>query len=74
MTKLLTAAEVAERLNLRLGRVYELGRLGILPCVKLRRQVRFPEDQLERFISQRGSPDGHPVSNCNLLRFPPGAQ
>lgn len=55
MSKLLTAAEVAERLNLRKGRVYELARMGILPKVCTGpRQLRFAEDQINAWIANGG--------------------
>ena len=66
MSKLLTAAEVAERLNLRKGRVYELAKLGTLPCVRIRRQVRFDENQLNAWIAN----GGHPLPDPDVLNAP----
>ena len=39
--RLLTAKEVAQMLSVRPARVHELAREGLLPCVRLGRQVRF---------------------------------
>ena len=51
--RLLTAAEVAERLGYTERYVWKLGREGVLPRVKLpgRKYVRFPERDVERFIA-----------------------
>jgi excisionase family DNA binding protein len=52
--KLLRAARVAEILDTSTARVYELIRLGILPAVKLGRQVRVAEDVLQAWIAAGG--------------------
>ena len=51
--RLLTAAEVAERLGFTERYVWKLGREGVLPRVKLpgRKYVRFAERDVEQFIS-----------------------
>ena len=50
--RLLTAAEVAERLGYTERYVWKLGREGVLPRVKLpgRKYVRFAEGDVERFV------------------------
>ena len=50
--RLLTAAEVAERLGYTERYVWRLGREGVLPRIKVpgRKYVRFDEDDVERFI------------------------
>ena len=51
--RLLTAAEVAERLGFTERYVWRLGREGVLPRIKLpgRKYVRFAEEDVERFIA-----------------------
>ncbi len=51
--RLLTAAEVAERLGFTERYVWRLGREGVLPRIKLpgRKYVRFAEQDIERFIA-----------------------
>ena len=51
--RLLTAAEVGERLGFTERYVWRLGREGVLPRIKLpgRKYVRFAEDDVERFIA-----------------------
>jgi excisionase family DNA binding protein len=54
---LLTAADVAQRLygdRARVGRVHELARTGIIPAVRIGRQVRFEARALEEFIASGG--------------------
>ncbi len=71
--RLLTAAEVAERLGYTERYVWKLGREGVLPRVKLpgRKYVRFAEEDVERLVQQgrqaspavrRGAVVGAPVS------------
>lgn len=58
--RLLTAPETAERLNVRLHRVYELVREGVLPgVVRLGRQIRVDPAALDEFIQSGGSPSEH---------------
>lgn len=52
--KLLRVDEVAEMLVLSQGRVYSLTREGILPSVRLGRQLRWDLRALERFIASGG--------------------
>jgi excisionase family DNA binding protein len=51
--RLLTAAEVAERLGYTERYVWKLGREGVLPRIKLpgRKYVRFAESDVERFVA-----------------------
>jgi excisionase family DNA binding protein len=54
--RLLTAKEAARALNVPLSRVYELVRLGILPCVRIgERQIRFDELALREWAAKGGS-------------------
>ncbi len=53
---LLTAKEVAALLRVTKLRVYELARTGAIPCVRIGRQVRFPEDGLRAWIARGGTP------------------
>ncbi|MBM3268918.1 MAG: helix-turn-helix domain-containing protein [Candidatus Sericytochromatia bacterium] len=47
---LLTIQEVAERLRVNVGRAHALARDGVIPVVRLGRQVRVDEDRLQAFI------------------------
>ena len=47
---LLTAEQVAERLNISLSQAYTLMRRGEIPTVKLGRSVRVREEDLNQFI------------------------
>ena len=51
--RLLTAAEVAERLGYTERYVWKLGREGVLPRIKLpgRKYVRFAESDVEAFVA-----------------------
>ena len=53
--KLLNAEQVAEILNIRLHRVYELARLDAIPVVRLGRQMRFDENALHEWIKSGGT-------------------
>ena len=52
---LLTVDEVARLLKIRVGRTYELCRSGILPVVRVGRQVRVDGDSLREWIKAGGS-------------------
>jgi excisionase family DNA binding protein len=52
---LLTVPEVADRLRLRPARVYEIARKGVLPVVRLGRQVRISEHALQAWLDAGGS-------------------
>jgi putative molybdopterin biosynthesis protein len=54
---LLTASEVAQLLRVRTARVYELIRRGLLPSVRIGRQVRVPLADLSRWIEAGGTTD-----------------
>lgn len=58
--RLLTMKEVAERLGIKLQRAYEMARLGLLPVVRLGRQIRVEEGRLVSWIEGggRGLPGG----------------
>src|SRR4051794_1295745 len=49
--KLLRIDEVAALLDVRVQRAYELSRRGLLPVVRLGRQVRVDPDQLEAWLA-----------------------
>jgi len=53
-TRLLTAAEVGERLGYAERYVWKLGREGVLPRIKVpgRKYVRFAEEDVERFVRE----------------------
>jgi excisionase family DNA binding protein len=50
---LLNAAQAAALLGLRVRRVYELTGRGILPSVRIGRQIRFRRQALETWMAQR---------------------
>jgi excisionase family DNA binding protein len=64
-THLLTIKEVAEVLRVPLPRAYELAREGVLPIVRLGRQVRIDPIRLEEFVNTGGAPlpEHPPVEN-----------
>ena len=53
--KLLRIPQVAARLDITPARAYEMIRLGLLPSVRLGRQVRVDPTQLEEFIAAGGT-------------------
>ncbi|HEY7913814.1 MAG TPA: helix-turn-helix domain-containing protein [Blastocatellia bacterium] len=54
-TRLLRVPEVAGIIDTTTARAYELIRLGILPAVKMGRQVRVDANALEEWIRNGGS-------------------
>lgn len=54
MTRLLKADEVAKILDVPKDRVYEMAAQGLLPVVRLGRQVRFDEAKLRDWIDDGG--------------------
>jgi len=51
---ILTAQEVSAHLRISPQRAYELARLGLLPCIRIGRQVRFDEVKVEAWIAAGG--------------------
>jgi len=54
MQKLLKAQDVAQVLDVTESRVYDLVRQGLLPAVRLGRQIRFDPATLESWVVQGG--------------------
>ena len=54
LDRMLLAPEVAEILNVSVPRVYELIRAGVLPSVRLGRQVRVDRRKLQAFLDGGG--------------------
>jgi excisionase family DNA binding protein len=54
-TKLMRIPEVARIIDTTTARAYELIRLGILPAVRMGRQVRVDANALEEWIKRGGS-------------------
>lgn len=52
--RLLKMSEVARILDISEARAYELVRLGVLPKVEIRRQIRINPDRLREFIEGGG--------------------
>jgi len=56
-TRLLTAADIADMLSLKVQTVYTMARRSELEKVKLsRRCLRFRADEVERFIERKATP------------------
>jgi excisionase family DNA binding protein len=53
--RLLDAKEVAQILKVKPARVYALARAGLLPSVRLTRQVRFMESSIKEFLERGGT-------------------
>lgn len=53
--RLLTAKQTAELLQVTLPRVYELARTGLIPSVRMGRQIRFNEEALRVWAANGGS-------------------
>jgi excisionase family DNA binding protein len=72
--RLLTAAEVAERLGYSERYVWRLGREGVLPRVKLpgRKYVRFCEADVQRLIEHSRDTAPPPVRAAAASRSPVG--
>jgi putative molybdopterin biosynthesis protein len=56
--KILTIAEVAERLGMHPVTVYRLAKEGRLPVFRIGRMLRFDADELERWIRRGKVPVG----------------
>jgi putative molybdopterin biosynthesis protein len=52
--QMLTMREVADRLGVSLQRAYEMGRAGLLPIVRMGRQIRVEETRLMSWIESGG--------------------
>ena len=52
--RLITIPEVSQILEVNVQRAYELVRLGLIPSVRLGRQVRVDSKSLEDFIEKGG--------------------
>lgn len=58
MPSLLEAADVADRLKVPEGWVYESARSGDLPSLKLGRYVRFEADEIDRYLAKKAGREG----------------
>lgn len=54
--KLLLAQEAADLLRVNANRLYDLAKRGVVPPVRIGRQVRFEEGSLLEWIASGGSP------------------
>lgn len=54
ISKLVSADEVAAVLGVTTARVYEMARQGVLPSVRLGRQIRFDPDRIKAWIDSGG--------------------
>jgi len=55
LPKLLTAEPLARAVNVSTSRIYQLARDGLIPCVRIGRQVRFDPARVAGWIAQGGS-------------------
>lgn len=55
LPRLLTAAPLAKAVNVSTSRIYQLARDGLIPCVRIGRQVRFHPGTVAEWIAQGGS-------------------
>lgn len=55
LRRLKTAKELAEELNVEPARVLHLAREGLLPCIRLGRQVRFDPAIVEAWLRKGGA-------------------
>ena len=63
--RLLVASEAAGLLRVTENRIYELAKRGMVPCVRIGRQVRFPEEKLLAWIEAGGTPLEAPESRSS---------
>lgn len=62
-------AEFVERFTgLSRQRVYEAARLGLIPCVRIGRQVKFDEDALNEWVKKGGTVA--PTEQAESSNFP----
>jgi len=54
--KLITLVQCAEVIGVTYSRMAELARIGMVPVVRLGRQIRIDPDKLAAFIDQGGKP------------------
>ena len=54
--ELLTITEVARVLRVRVPRAYQLARDGVLPTVRIGRQIRVEANALRNWVAQGGQP------------------
>ena len=54
MSTLLRASKAAKKIDVTVDRLYEYSRIGIIPVVKIGRQLRWSEEAIEEFIKNGG--------------------
>lgn len=57
--RLLTIPELAKALHVSKARGYELVRKGLIPAVRIGRQIRVHPDHLERWMAEGGTGPSH---------------
>lgn len=55
LPKLLTAGPLAKAVSVSTSRIYQLARDGLIPCIRIGRQVRFDPERVASWIAQGGS-------------------
>jgi len=58
LQEVLTVQEVATFLRLKRSTAYELVKQGVIPSVRLGRQIRVPKNRLLKFLEQENLPGG----------------
>lgn len=58
LPEILTVQEAAKYLRLKRSTAYELIKQGVIPSVRLGRQIRVPKNRLVRFLEQENLPGG----------------
>jgi excisionase family DNA binding protein len=54
------------------ARVYEAARIGLIPCVRIGRQVRFDEDRLKRWVEEGGTSEAFEARDPSNAVIQPG--
>lgn len=52
MNELLKATDIASKLGVTTGRIYQLARDGVLPSVRIGRSIWFPRDSWESWLRE----------------------
>jgi len=58
LPEILTVQETAKYLRLKRSTAYELVKQGVIPSVKLGRQIRVPKSKLLKMLEQENTPGG----------------
>ena len=72
-SNVMNARELADLLGLTLGTIYKKVRRGEIPVVRIGRSVRFPRDEIERWLREemRAEPGGAPLADPGRFTVTP---